>query len=189
MARPLPISFFEVDIHWLKREGLLRPGAIGDITFSILDRVCGSVRTVAHDRTVEILADGGRQAVFISRTRVHFGWRAWFVCPSCDANVAKLYGGPSFKCRECRRISYPSQRESPRWRPLRRLQKIRRQLGGSENLTLPFPDRPKGMHSSTYFRQYERAIQIDRQHTSAMLDVLAGLNRRLAFQGAKGSSR
>ena len=42
-------------------------------------------------------------------------------------------------------------------RKIRRLQKIRMRLGGSADMTEPFPEKARGMHRRTYLRLRERA--------------------------------
>ena len=42
-------------------------------------------------------------------------------------------------------------------RSLRCLQKIRMRLGGSADVSEPFPEKPRGMHRRTYLRLRERA--------------------------------
>jgi hypothetical protein len=73
--------------------------------------------------------------------------------------VAKLYlGGRIFACRFCYRLAYQSQNENAAFRSITRAQKIRVKLGGSADLSSPFP-KPRGMH----WRTYER-LQAEAEH-------------------------
>lgn len=107
-------------------------------------------------------------SVPIETTACHFGGeRPWFRCPGvvagehCDRRVGKLYRPPRanlYLCRHCYDLGYRSSRESgdPIQKALRRFQRAQEKLGvgpstpesGSyEDL---YPDRPTGMHHSTY---------------------------------------
>ena len=69
---------------------------------------------------------------------------------------------PWFLCRKCGELSYESQNVSIHYRALRKAQKIRVRLGGSANMTEPFPSRPRYMHRRTYQRlthRYEAAVE------------------------------
>lgn len=91
------------------------------------------------------------------------GKRPWFLCPSCDRRCGVLYSLRSrIICRKCGELSYESQNESIHYRALRKAQKIRVRLGGSANMTEPFPSRPRYMHRRTYQRlthRYEAAVE------------------------------
>jgi hypothetical protein len=80
---------------------------------------------------------------------------------SCGRRVAKLYlKGRYFLCQHCHNLAYLSQQEAHRHAALRRCQRIRQKLGGTANMTKPFPGKPKGMHFKTYLRlrgEYEKA--------------------------------
>jgi hypothetical protein len=97
-----------------------------------------------------------KETVALEWTPCNFGGeRPWFICPGadCGRRVALLYGpGKYFLCRHCYVLRYESQREDKTNRALRRAQKIRKRLEGSANMMEPFPERPKGMHWSTYER-------------------------------------
>jgi hypothetical protein len=105
--------------------------------------------------------------VYLTSTPCHYGGsRPWFLCPAqrCGRRVAKLYlGGRIFACRLCYRLAYQSQNESPVNRAVSRAQKIRVKLGGSTDLSSPFPEKPKGMHWSTYEHLRNEAEQAEWQ--------------------------
>jgi hypothetical protein len=78
------------------------------------------------------------------------GERPWFLCLGlvngvrCGRRVAILYGpGRYFLCRHCYDLVYESQRDDAMYRALHKAQSIRKRLGGSANMTEPFPQKPK----------------------------------------------
>ncbi len=97
------------------------------------------------------------------------------VCPGagCGRRVAILYGeGRYFLCRYCYDLVYESQRENGMTRALRRAQAVRERLGGSANMTKPFPEKPKGMHWETYERMWW-------EHHEAEMEQLEGMKKWL----------
>ncbi|MGH9961368.1 MAG: hypothetical protein ACREBC_30285, partial [Pyrinomonadaceae bacterium] len=101
------------------------------------------------------------------------GQRPWFVCPGwgCGRRVATLYAaGSRVLCRNCLGLSYPSQREDAGDRALRRAQRIRMKLGGSPNMTLPFPPKPKWMRWETYWRLRTRADNTTQRYLLALAE-------------------
>jgi hypothetical protein len=126
--------------------------------------------------------------VSLSWTPCNFGRsRPWFVCPgvvngvSCSRRVAKLYlKGRYFLCRHCHDLTYSSQQKAHRHAALRRCQRIRQKLGGTPNMTEPFPSKPKGMHLKTYLRlrgKYEKAHEEFSRETVAYVKRLTkGMN-------------
>jgi len=134
--------------------------------------------------------------VLLSWTPCNFGGsRAWFVCPAvvnavpCGRRVAKLYlQGRYFLCRHCYNLAYSSQQEAHRYAALRRCQRIRKKLGGTANMTEPFPDRPKGMHFKTYLRlfmEYEKAYE---EYSQEMIEFLERLTCRV-YNGSSTARR
>ena len=122
-------------------------------------------------------------SISLSWTPCNFGGsRPWFVCPGvvkgavCNRRVAKLYlKGRYFLCRHCHQLTYSSQQEARRDAALRRCQKIRIKLGGTANMTEPFPSKPKGMHLETYLRligKYEKAYEEHYREMVVYLDKL-----------------
>ena len=115
---PVVEEYPRLDIRWLKREGLLsKPHRL---TWSD-----GSLTLVWH-KGIEMLlehwpvtADFTTESrVPLTRTPCYFGGqRLWCLCPGCDRRVAILIAFPSFRCRECHRLSYASSNRSRDWQP------------------------------------------------------------------------
>jgi hypothetical protein len=77
--------------------------------------------------------------------------RRWFCCPGCQRACRIVYGKAGFRCRLCIRNGiYASQAESSRWRSVQRAQRMRTRLGGSADLSKPFPRKPRTMHWAKY---------------------------------------
>jgi len=114
--------------------------------------------------------------VHLAWTACNFGGeRTWFICPGagCGRRVAVLYGaGRYFLCRHCYELLYESQRENAMYRAIHKAQSIRKRLGGSANMMKPFPEKPKGMHWSTYGRLWW-------EHHEAEMEQLAGMREWL----------
>ena len=127
---------------------------------------------------------GVKEPVSLEWTPCNFGGeRPWFVCPGdrCGRRVAILYGpGKYFLCRHCYDLRYESQREDKGHRALRRAQKIRQRLGGSANMTKPFPEKPKGMHHDTYMRLFWEHHEAETEHLTGLREWLDELQKRIA---------
>lgn len=88
------------------------------------------------------------------------GRRPWLVCPWCSRRRLELFR-PALWCRECLRLGYWSRRvnwiERRRWKA----EQIRERLGGTPDLSRPFPRRPRGMHRRTFTKlcQEGRALE------------------------------
>ena len=89
--------------------------------------------------------------------------------------VAILCGGAIFACRHCYRLAYPSQREKPGVRDIRRADRIRNKLGWEPGITNGGDcGKPKGMH----WRTYERLCsELDALSDRAMVGFMDHLDR------------
>jgi len=137
------------------------------------DRAERVVLLFRHRRGLGAEWEEVQQSVTLTWTPCNFGgeW-PWFICPGadCGRRVALLYGpGRYFLCRHCYGLTYQSQRDNKMYRALHRAQDIRRRLGGSANMMEPFPEKPKGMHSSTYERLWW-------EHHEAEMEQLIGMS-------------
>jgi hypothetical protein len=124
-----------------------------------------------------------REPVDLAWTACNFGGeRPWFICPGsgCGRRVAVLYGpGRYFLCRHCYDLVYESQRENEMHRALRRAQAIRESLGGSANMTKPFPEKPKGMHHDTYDRLWWKHHEAEMEQFAGMRAWLDKLQKKV----------
>jgi hypothetical protein len=110
------------------------------------------------------------------------GERPWFICPGagCGRRVAVLYGpGRYFLCRHCYDLGYQSQRDNRMYRALHKALSIRKRLGGSVNMTKPFPEKPKGMHWSTYERLWWEHHEADMEQLAGMREWLDRLEKKV----------
>jgi hypothetical protein len=182
-----------IDVRYLQRNGLLGPGHSFSLQWSRAGRQTGSIGGVVYDDRVTFFyrhrrGPGGewedvRETVPLTRTACNFGGeRPWFICPGagCGRRVALLYGpGRYFLCRHCYDLTYDSQRENKMYRALHRAQDIRRRLGGSANMMEPFPEKPKGMHWSTYDRLWWEHHEAEMEQPSSMREWIDKLEKEV----------
>jgi hypothetical protein len=179
-----------VDVRNLHREGLLTPRHWFTLRWSRARRETGSIRgaVIGNEKPKQVIltyrhrsGPGGewedvREPVLLTWTACNFGGeRPWFICPGagCGRRVAVLYGPERyFLCRHCYDLVYESQRDNAMYRALHKAQSIRERLGGSANMTKPFPEKPKGMHWSTYDRLFW-------EYHEAWTEQLAGMREWL----------
>lgn len=105
------------------------------------------------------------------RPRGYGGENAYFMCPCCGGRYRKLYlCGGRFQCRKCSGLNYPTQ-QAGKLDVARR--KVRREL---KALAVPpermedgsdvdgwIPEKPRGMHYSTYYRHCRKLQQARRE--------------------------
>jgi hypothetical protein len=118
--------------------------------------------------------------VSLLRTPCHYGGtRPWFECPSCRGRCAKLYfRNGHFRCRKCHGLGYRSQLVARGDRPRLIAHRIRRSLGGSSSLFLPFPAKPPRMHWRTYDSIREKGARIEARAFAVLKARLKGSRRR-----------
>ena len=186
-----------VDVRYLRREGLLKPGRWFSLHRSRADRETGSIGgvvdgteppervilTYRHRSGPSGEREDVQEPVPLTWTACNFGGqRAWFVCPGagCGRRVAVLYGpGSYFLCRHCYDLVYESQRENGMYRALHKAQSIRERLGGSASMMKPFPERPKGMHHDTYMRLFWEHHEAETEQLAGMREWLDRLERKI----------
>jgi hypothetical protein len=167
-------------LHWSRADR--ETGSIGAVVegSEIPERV---ILTYRHRRGSGGEWEDVRESVPLTWTACNFGGeRPWFICPGagCGRRVALLYGpGRYFLCRHCYGLTYQSQRDNKMYRALHRAQDIRRRLGGSANMMEPFPEKPKGMHSSTYERLWWEHHEAEMEQLSSMREWIDKLEKEV----------
>lgn len=104
-----------------------------------------------------------RTMVELDKTETNYGFREWFLCPSCGKRVALLYlKGKYFNCRKCHDLNYRSSQLSGEISYYHhQLRKICEQLGAEYNPMHEWPPgKPKGMHWKTYERLAQRYVNL-----------------------------
>lgn len=118
----------------------------------------------------------------LTTTEAGFGGvRTWFLCPECSRRCAILYRSPTWglACRVCCSGRYASEVESPIDRLYRKARKLRRRLGQTDgNMSLPFPEKPVGMHWSTYLRLRKDGLTLEKRLIEHMSRNLPSPARR-----------
>ena len=155
-------EYHAIDLAWLRRQKMLKPGRSSTLTWSRGGSETGSICVTCHDGGVRLIyrqrRNGGEwtevnEFMPIVETPAQFGGRRqWFRCPSCHDRCRILYGGAHFRCRKCHRLRYESQYDDASGRACSQAHAIRKRLGQVGSLDEPFPEKPKGMHLRTYWR-------------------------------------
>lgn len=168
-----------IDIRWMRKNGLLVLNTAGSMSWECRGKETGCVGYRVEDDHLILRywnkhMDGEwesiEDAICFTWTPCNFGGRRqWFLCPECNRRVAVVYGGKYFRCRHCQNLTYASQQEDKADRFMRKSRKIRRQMGGSNNLIEPFPWKPKNMHWSTCWRLRQEA-----EHASNLSLIIMG---------------
>ena len=157
-----------IDVRRFERDGLIDRCYTGlwswrdPDTMEVTSSVHLTLRTDAVVLQFVLEGDSVVQSIRLERTLCHFGGtRTWFKCPACDRRVAILYiGSHLFACRKCHDLVYASQSEDALDRAWRKVDKVKKKLGGSDR-------RPKGMHASTYCDLLRRLERCERERRSA----------------------
>ncbi len=156
-------NYRSIDIRKWRREGLLTPGATFKAKWLRDGEPFGTVKVLVAEKYC-LLSYRYRNSndwvdasypIDIEWTPCNLGGkRPWFLCPAkqCGRRVAILYGGTVFACRNCYRLSYPSQRENAGDRSTRKDEKVRSRLGWEPGFLNGNGVKPKGMHWQTFTR-------------------------------------
>lgn len=103
------------------------------------------------------------------------GRRWWFLCPfdECGRRVSKLHlppGARYFSCRHCHDLTYESTRQNDLSDRIdRRLWAILHELKSKNSILDPLPNKPKGMHWTTYSRLANEYLTLQNLRHSVFL--------------------
>jgi hypothetical protein len=178
-----------LDIRWLKRRGLLKPGLSFDLSWTRCGRTLAAIGVLVG--TGKLMLSYRHQPfggewqereypVYLTDTACNFGGgRAWFTCPApgCARRIGVLWlsGSGVFACRHCCRLGYASQREAAGDRAARRADRIRERLGWPPGILNWNGSKPKGMHWETYWR-------LRAQHDALVTVSLRDMAERLGLR-------
>jgi hypothetical protein len=143
-----------LDIRFLRRNGFFGDGWV-TVGATMKWPHIAQMRIARYRLILDLRGHSVPQQICVSWTRVHLGGeRPWMHCPHCQTRVAKLYAGlGGYFCRACiGNPPYASQKLSAQGRAHFQACKLRLQLDGQAQLSMPFPERPRNMHQRTYDR-------------------------------------
>ena len=157
-----------IDIHFLKGNSMLIPGANGSLYWRSQGALVDSAEFATEASHLLLKYEYSQpecppetvvNIVWFESTRCNYGgYRKWFLCPGCSNRAAVIFKNERrFLCRTCCRLTYQSQCWDEIDRSANKARKIRIQLGASGALGEEFPDRPRRMHTRTYFRLLNKA--------------------------------
>lgn len=145
----------------VKRDASTEAGAF---TFSLLAGEDAVSNTVCFRPCFEDEWERFERVASVEWTGCEFGSRrAWIVCSRCAGRAARAFISCAalageLLCHRCAGFRYPSQNRAPWERLSTRIDKIRSELGGLPTRgqpDVPLPQRPRGMHQTTYFRRIQ----------------------------------
>ena len=154
-----------IDLAWLRRRGMLKPGRYS-LTWSIRGEPAGSISMIAQAGGVHLLywvtgSNGERSSVneFVpfAYTPTRFGGRRqWLMCPKCGRRCRRIFGGRHFRCRQCDGLVYAPRNETSAQRAMHRADSIANRLHdmwkGTMKANWEFPPKPSRMRWKTYWR-------------------------------------
>ena len=150
-----------IDIRFLKKQGYLRPGVTGSLSWNCGGEPSGNIRyNMFSDKMILKYSyrqygddewQPVEQTIIFSYSRCNYGGeRKWFICPNCRTRVAVLYSADVlFLCRHCYQLPYASQGEGYFDRMERKANKIGLKLD-PDGLDEDYYYKPKSMHWKTF---------------------------------------
>lgn len=152
-----------VDVRFLKKQGYLKAGVSGSLSWSCGGEPTGNIRFQTSSDSIKLIYKtrprNGEWTDYIDiikfdRTPCNYGNdRTWLLCPHCGKRVTSVYGlNSGFLCRHCYDLPYASQRENRFERMIRKRQKISKRIDCGSG----YYAKPKGMHWSTYSKLVEQ---------------------------------
>jgi hypothetical protein len=182
-----------IDAGMLRRAGILAPHpeiVAWQWSYDNCGRHTCDVRVYAGntDSLVLEIRTGGkeyRQLVRLSWTACHYGKRrAWLHCPHCDRRVFRLFYYDNtynrgkqmhyFACRSCYGLTYALRRERGFGYQQSRVMKYNDKLKHDKSRLWDVPpDKPKGMHWTTYAHIMHKWMDATRKADDAFVTSIA----------------
>lgn len=181
-----------IDVRYMLKHGLLKPGRRGRLSWNRYGEPSGSIGYEAFSDCLVIdyrarLAGRDWESITeripIDHAAQPFGGtRPYLRCLRCGRRCLVLYGGLRFRCRRCQRLSYQSQRGDAVDRAVLQIRKICEQLGTRfpDEFDL-LPPKPKHMHWRTYDRlaaTHERYCRLYNVGIAGLMAQFEALSQR-----------
>lgn len=132
-----------VDIRYMRRQGMLKPGWGGQLSWTKRGKKSGEVNYTCHSDHLllnfRFSENGGewqlvKQTINFEHMPCRFGGeRLWFLCPHCARRCEVLYASPKlFVCRLCAALPYRSQMLGKLERWIDQRESVEEKLWGKE---------------------------------------------------------
>jgi hypothetical protein len=165
-----------IDLAWLRRRGMLKPGP-HSLVWSWRGKRTGAISIVAQQNGLRLLywvgnPNGERISVNefmpFAYTQTRFGGRRqWLMCLNCGRRCRRIFGGRHFRCRQCHGLEYASRNMSRAQRAMHRADRIANRLHdmwkGATKGKWEFPPKPSRMHWKTYRRLKHQYDELQRR--------------------------
>jgi hypothetical protein len=152
-----------LDVRFLRRQGFFGDDWVTVGATLKWPRIA-QMRIARYRLILDLRGHSVLQQICVSWTRVHLGGeRPWMHCPHCQTRVARLYAGlGGYFCRSCiGNPPYATRRLGAQGRAHFQACKLRLQLDGQAQLSMPFPERPARMHQRTYDRLRREGMNLE----------------------------
>ena len=131
----------------------------------------------------EIFPPNGYKINLSHKRNGYGGEQTFFLCPECGKRVRYLYLTQGFLCRTCAKLNYRSQQQTrdsmTYYHKSMEYAKKHLSLPPADLDVFSFcawiPDRPRGMHQTTYRKHLKRFLRYQRRHEARTLADLMRL--------------
>ena len=159
-----------VDIRYMRKAGLLRPGSSGSLSWTTGGEPTGNINYSCFSDSLllkyRFRSNGDEwepveQRVMFDFTPCNYGGkRTWILCPECDRRVVSLCSyGKFFLCRHCYQVPYGSQNEGFLDRVISQKHKLGKRI--FENYDGDGWRKKKWIHQKTFDRLYKKYRYMD----------------------------
>jgi len=183
-TKPIIERQINIDIRWLKRQNGLIPGTKGTLSWSFQGNNKGALGYTITESCLILKyryrGSGGawedvKQVIFFDQTPCNYGGhRKWFLCSECERRVENLYGlngaGKYFLCRDCHGLTYTSCNTHPTKRLFNKANRLKQKIGVEPGIMDLIPDKPKGMHRTTFDNIIDEIQRLEYLGDQAMVE-------------------
>jgi len=183
-----------IDIRWMKKQNALAPGTVGTLSWSSQGNKRGTVHFEVNTNSLILKyrhreRGGGawedvEQVILFDKTPCNYGGhRKWFLCSKCEQRVEILYGmdgaGKYFLCRDCHGLTYASCNAHQTKRIFNKANRLKQKIGVGPGIMDFIPERPKGMHRSTFDNIIHEIQRLEYLGDQAMVKKWETIGKRI----------